>query len=63
MAMAEYQYITYTNVDGVAVVNFRETVSMFDTDKVKDVGTELMDLVESKRFVKLLLNLSNARFV
>jgi anti-anti-sigma factor len=63
MAMADYQYITYKNVDGVAVVNFLETVAMFDTDKVKDVGNELMDLVDSRRFAKLLLNLSNARFV
>ena len=63
MAMAEYQFITYKNVDGVAVVNFMETVSMFDADKVKDVGNELMDLVNSKRYTKLLLNLSNARFI
>jgi len=63
MAMADYQYITYRNVDGVAVVSFMETVSMFDTDKVKDVGSELMDLVESKKYTKLILNLSNARFV
>jgi anti-sigma B factor antagonist len=63
MSMADYQYITYKNVDGVAVVNFMETVSMFDGDKVRDVGNELMDLVEAKKFNKLLLNLSNARFV
>jgi anti-sigma B factor antagonist len=63
MSMADYQYIAYKNVDGVAVVSFMETVSMFDTDKVKDVGLELMDLVESKRYTKLVLNLSNARFV
>jgi len=63
MAMADYQYITYRNVDGVAVVSFMETVSMFDTDKVKDVGIELMDLIESKKYTKLVLNLSNARFV
>src|SRR6266852_6286169 len=63
MAMADYQYITYKNVDGVAVVSFMETVSMFDTDKVRDVGLELTDLVESKKYTKLLLNLSNARFV
>src|SRR5262249_51830696 len=63
MPMADYQYITYKNVDGVAVVSFMETVSMFDTDKVKEVSHELMDLVESKRYTKLLLNLSNARFV
>jgi anti-sigma B factor antagonist len=63
MSMADYQYIAYKNVEGVAVVNFMETVSMFDTDKVRDVGIELMDLVESKKYTKLLLNLSNARFV
>jgi anti-anti-sigma factor len=63
MPMADYQFITYKNVDGVAVVNFMETVSMFDSDKVRDVGNELMDLVDSKRYTKLLLNMSNARFV
>jgi anti-sigma B factor antagonist len=61
--MADYQYITYKNVDGVAVVNFMETVSMFDADKVRDVGEELLDLVDSKKYSKLLLNMSNARFV
>jgi anti-sigma B factor antagonist len=63
MSMTEYQHITYRNVDGVAVVNFMETVAMFDTDKVREVGIELLDLVEGKRFTKLLLNLSNARFI
>ena len=51
------------NVDGVAIVNFLETVSMFEGDKVKGVSDELLDLIESKRFSKLLLNLSNAHFV
>jgi anti-anti-sigma factor len=63
MGMTDYQYITYKNVDGVAVVNFLETVSMFEGDKVKGVSEELLDLVESKRFTKVLLNLSNAHFV
>jgi anti-anti-sigma factor len=63
MGMIDYQYITYKNVDGVAVVNFLETVSMFEGDKVKGVSDELIDLVESKRFTKMLLNLSNAHFV
>jgi anti-anti-sigma factor len=61
--MADYQYISYKNVDGVAVVNFLETVSMFDGDKVRDVGNELMDLIEAKKYTKLLLNMTNARFV
>jgi anti-anti-sigma factor len=63
MAMPEYQYITYKNVDGVAVVNFMETVSMFESDKVKGVSDELIDLLDSKRYTKILLNLSNAHFV
>jgi anti-anti-sigma factor len=50
-------------VNGIAVVNFLETVSMFEGDKVKAVSDELLDLIESKRFTKLLLNLSNAHFV
>ena len=52
MGMTDYQYITYKNVDGVAVVNFLETVSMFEGDKVKGVSDELIDLVESKRYTK-----------
>jgi anti-anti-sigma factor len=63
VAILDYQYITYKNVDQVAVVNFLETVSMFEGDKVKGVSDELLDLIESKRFTKLLLNLSNAHFV
>jgi anti-anti-sigma factor len=63
MTDLEYRYITYKNVNEVAVVNFLETVSMFEGDKVQDVGKELMDLVVSKRYTKLLLNLSNASFV
>ena len=35
MGMTDYEYIRYKNVDGVAVVNFLETVSMFEGDKVK----------------------------
>ena len=63
MGMTDYQYVTYKNLDGVAVVNFLETVSMFEGDKVKGVSDELLDMVESRRFTKMLLNLSNAHFV
>jgi anti-anti-sigma factor len=63
MSTSDYQYITYTNVDGVAVVNFLETVCMFEADKVQAVGRELIDLVESRRYTKLLLNLTNAHFI
>jgi anti-anti-sigma factor len=63
MPELEYQFITYRNYNEIAVVNFLETVSMFEADKVQEVGKELMDLVVSKRYTKLLLNLSNASFV
>src|SRR5271167_2254253 len=63
MTDLDYQYITYRNINEVAVVSSLETVSMFEGDKVTDVGKELMDLVVTKRYTKLLLNLSNASFV
>ncbi len=36
---------------------------MFESDKVEGVGKELIDLIQAKRYTKLLLNLSNAHFV
>jgi anti-anti-sigma factor len=63
MSEGDYQYITYKNVDGVAVVSFRESVSMFEADKVQGVGRELIDLIQSRRYSKLLLNMTNAGFV
>ena len=61
MALSEYQYITVKYVDGVAVVNFRETMAMFEGEKVQAVGMELIDLVESRKEPKVLLNLSQLR--
>jgi anti-anti-sigma factor len=63
MSAEDYQYITYKNVDGIAVVSFLESVSMFEGDKVQGVGKELVDLVQAKRYTKLLLNMNNAHFV
>jgi anti-anti-sigma factor len=63
MTDLDYQYITYKNVNEVAVVSFLETVSMFEGDKVPDVAKELMDLIVTKRYTKLLLNLANASFI
>src|SRR4051812_17675026 len=63
MSSSNYELITYKNVNGVAVVNFPETMSMFEGDKVQAVGKELLDLIESKRYTKILLNLSNAHFM
>jgi anti-anti-sigma factor len=63
MPLSEYEYITVKYVDTTAVVGFRETVAMFEGDKVEAVGRELIDLVESRKDPKILLNLSNAHFV
>jgi anti-anti-sigma factor len=63
MPLAEYQTIVVKYVDGVAVVNFLETVSMFEGDKVEAVGKELVDLAESRKEPRILLNLANAHFM
>lgn len=63
MPLSEYETITVKHVEGVAVVSFPETVSMFEGDKVQAVGKELMDLVASRKEPKVLLNLSNAHFI
>jgi len=63
MPLTEYEYIVVNYVDGVAVVSFKESVAMFEGDKVQAVGTELIDLVESRKEPRLLINLSNAHFI
>ena len=63
MALSEYEYIAVKYVDGVAVVSFGETMAMFEGEKVQAVGKELIDLVESRKEPKILLNLSNAHFI
>jgi anti-sigma B factor antagonist len=50
-------------VDGVAVVTFLDTVSMFEGDRVEAVGKELADLAESRKEPRILLNLANAHFM
>ena len=63
MALAEYEYIHVRYVDTAAVVCFRESLAMFEGDNVQAVGRELIDLVESRKDPKILLNFSNAHFV
>lgn len=63
MPLAEYETIVVRYVDGVAIVNFQESVAMFEGEKVQAVGKELMDLAASRKEPKILLNLSNAHFI
>ncbi len=63
VAISEYETINVRYIDGVAVVNFQDSVAMFEADKVQAVGAELMDLVASRKEPRILLNLTNAHFI
>lgn len=63
MPLAEYEFLVVKYVDGAAIVGFRETVAMFEGDKVEAVGKELFDLAGSRKEPRVLINLSNAHFI
>jgi anti-anti-sigma factor len=63
MPVPDYEYIVVKYVDGVAIVGFRDNLSMFEGDKVEAVGKELVNLVATSKEPKILINLSNAHFV
>jgi anti-sigma B factor antagonist len=63
MPLSEYATIVVKFVEGVAVVTFVDSVSMFEGDKVEAVGKELLDLAESRKEPRIVLNLSNAHFM
>jgi len=58
-----YQFLTVKEVDGVAVIAFLETVSMFEGDKVESLAKELFGVIEAKKYKKILLNLYNAGYI
>jgi anti-sigma B factor antagonist len=57
------QYLRVEEEDGVAVIMFLETAAMMEGDKVEEVARELFGLIESRRYTKVLLNLSNAGYM
>jgi anti-anti-sigma factor len=63
MPPADYEFIVVKYADGAAVVGFKESVAMFEGDKVEAVAKELFDLVESRKEPRILINLSNAHFI
>ena len=63
MPLSEYEFLHVKYVDGIAIVNFHESLAMCEGEKVQAVGKELSDLVDSRKDPKLLLNLSNAHFM
>jgi len=63
MPPAQYESIVVQYVDGAAIVGFKESVAMFEGDKVEAVGQELFSLVGSRKEPRILINLSNAHFI
>ena len=58
-----FLFLTIKEVDGVAVIAFLETVSMFEGDKVESLAKELFGVIEAKKYKKVLLNLYNAGYM
>jgi len=60
---APYQYLSVKTLDGVAVITFLETASMMEGEKVDALARELFEVIESKKYTKVLLNLYNAGYL
>jgi anti-sigma B factor antagonist len=58
-----FQYLRVEEEGGVAVIMILETAAMMEGDKVEELARELFDLIESRRYTKVLLNLSNAGYM
>jgi anti-sigma B factor antagonist len=57
------QFLSVKEADGVAVISFLEPVSMIEGEKVERLSKELFDLIEAKKYKKLLFNLYNAGYM
>jgi anti-sigma B factor antagonist len=58
-----YQFLSISEVDGIAVISFLETASMIEGDKVESLAKELFAAIEAKKYTKVLLNLHNAGYM
>jgi anti-sigma B factor antagonist len=56
-------YLSVKDVEGVAVILILETATMLDGDRVEKVARELFELIETKKYKKVLLNLYNAGYM
>ncbi|MDR3618193.1 MAG: STAS domain-containing protein [Paludisphaera borealis] len=60
---SRFEYLTVKIVDGVAVIGFLESASMIEGDRVDKLAKELFDLIDEKKFTKILLNLYNTGYM
>ena len=58
-----FQFLSLNEDDGVAVITFLETASMIEGDKVESLAKELFELIETKKYKKVILNLYNAGYM
>jgi anti-anti-sigma factor len=63
LAKPGYQYLAVKTVGGVAVITFLESAAMMEGDKVDELAKELFDVIDSKKYTKVLLNLYNAGYM
>ncbi len=57
------RFVSVKDADGVAVITFLESASMIEGEKVESLSRELFDLIETKKYKKVLLNLYNAGYI
>jgi anti-sigma B factor antagonist len=60
---SNYEDLTLKVVDGVAVISFLESASMIEGDRADRLAKELFDLIDEKKFTKVLLNLYNTGYM
>ncbi len=58
-----FQFLSLNEDEGVAVITFLETASMIEGDKVESLGKELFELIETKKYKRVVLNLYNAGYM
>jgi anti-anti-sigma factor len=63
LAKPAYQYLTVRFVDGVAVITFLESAAMIEGEKVDALAKDLFDVIDTKKYTKVVLNLYNAGYM
>jgi anti-sigma B factor antagonist len=59
----QHESLTVKVMDDVAVVGLLDTVSGLDGERAASLGRELFDLIDDKKFTKVVLNLYNASYM
>lgn len=58
-----FHFLSVKEVDGVAVITFQEPDAMIEGEKVDGVARELFELIDTKKYKKVVLNLYNAGYM